>query len=377
MIAAVTRAAVFLIGICLCTISTAETLIGLSQSVDLAVDARINAYMQDSQIPGVALAVLERGALRKAASYGLANVELGVAVTRQSVFELASVTKQFTGAAVLRLVGEDRIALDAPLTRYLENTPEAWSAITIRQLLVHRAGLAHRFEEKHHDSFLMDYSTENMLASAMHTPMQSESGTDWSYSDQGYFLLGLVIEKVTGQTYAQYLTDQFFTPLGMTATRRLEQAAVIPRRVAGYTLQDGTLENDRRDWQFGQMAHFGILSTLDDLIRWDQGLADGTALPEMALQTFFDPLYLFQEDPATESLIGYGYGWWIEQANGVRVAHHSGYTGTVLLRVLDRGLTVIILTNLDQPSGPGTINIAWDVAQLVDPDLARPQWSED
>ena len=163
----------------------------------------------------------------------------------------------------------------------------------------------------------------------------------------------------------------------MTATRRLEQAAVIPRRVAGYTLQDGRLENDRRDWQFGQMAHFGILSTLDDLIRWDQGLADGTALPEMALQTFFDPLYLFQEDPATESLIGYGYGWWIEQANGVRVAHHSGYTGTVLLRVLDRGLTVIILTNLDQPSGPGTINIAWDVAQLVDPDLARPQWSED
>lgn len=338
-------------------------------TIDQKIDAFVQSEMRQGNIPGVAIAVLKHGKVLKLSCYGSANLELGVPVNEHSVFELASLTKQFTAAAILLLAHESQLSLDDSLTRFIDDVPDGWRAITIRQLLCHSAGLAHRFEQTFHGVFLMDYSTEDMLRSAKATPMIAAPGTDWEYSDQGYFLLGLVIERVTGHSYAAFLRERFFEPLNMKETYRLEQARIIPNRVAGYTITNGTLRNIRRDWQFGLMSHFGVMSSISDMVKWEKALVERTILPDSVLRQLWSPAYIFRQDTTTESVLGYGFGWWINQKNGRRFVEHSGFTGTSYFRDLETQLAVIVLTNRDQPSGPGTIEIAHGVARIVDPTI--------
>lgn len=340
-----------------------------SAAIDKRIDGFIQSEMQRGRIPGVAVAVLKHGKLLKLGCYGSANLELGVPVSEHSVFELASLTKQFTAAAVVLLAYEGKLSLDDSLNKFIDDVPDGWNAITIRHLLCHSAGLAHRFEQTFDGVFLMDYSTENMLRSAKATPMIAAPGTDWEYSDQGYFLLGLVIEQVTGQSYATFLHERFYEPLDMNETYILQQARIIPNRVAGYTVGDGELRNIRRDWQFGLTSHFGVMSSIADLVKWERALVDRTILPEAVLRQLWSPAYVFREDAETESVLGYGFGWWVNQKNGRRFVEHSGFTGTSYFRDLETQLAVIVLTNRDQPSGPGTIEIAHGIAQLVDPTI--------
>ncbi len=322
--------------------------------------------MARGNIPGLAMALLERGKVLEIAIYGTANLELGVPVTEHSVFELASLTKQFTGAAIAMLAEEGRLNINDSLHHYIEDIPESWHTITIRQLLSHSAGLTHRFEQTYAGVFLMDYSTDEMLETAKNTPLIATPGTDWQYSDQGYFLLGLVIERVTGNTFESFLQERFLEPLGMTETYLLDQEQIIPNRVAGYTIQDSKLQNIRRDWQFGLTSHFGVMSSILDMVKWEQSLAAENILSAELLTRVWSPLYVFREDAATSSVLGYGYGWWVNQKNGRRFVEHSGFTGTSYFRDLKTGLAVIVLTNRDQASGPGTMGIAHGIAQIID-----------
>lgn len=333
------------------------------------VDAVVRAEMLRGKVPGAAVAVLRNGQTLLVKGYGLANLELAAPVQTSSVFEIASLTKQFTAAAVLLLAHEGKLQLDDPLTNFLEDAPKSWHGITVRQLLSHTAGLEHRFEKSVEGSLLLDYTTQSMLASAKSIPSFAPPGERFRYSDMGYFLLGLVIERVQSRTYAEFLSERFFVPLGMSRTQVQDQSQIVSNRVAGYTIKDGHLVNIRRSWQFGLTSHFGVLSTVEDMAKWEQSLWTGQVLPLAVRQQLWKPVRIFRANEKEGFLLAYGYGWWVISENGHQIIEHSGFTGTHYFREATTGIAVLVLTNRDQPSGPGTVEMARKIAQVFDPSI--------
>lgn len=338
--------------------------VGNEAATQRRVDTVVQAEMLRGKVPGAAIAVLRNGHVVFMGAYGTANLELGVPVRTDSVFEMASLTKQFTAAAVLLLAHEGKLGLDDRLTKFVDEAPESWRGITVRQLLSHTAGLEHRFEKSVDGSLLLDYSTAAMLASAKATPTFAAPGERFRYSDQGYFLLGLIIERVQGRSYAEFLSDRFFGPLGMRNTRVQDQSRIVPNRVAGYTIKDGATVNIRRSWQFGLTSHFGVLSSVEDMAKWEQSLWTDQVLPREVREQLWSPVRVFRASEKDGSLLAYGYGWWVISEGGSRFIEHSGFTGTHYLRDEATGIAVLVLTNRDQPSGPGTVEIARRIARI-------------
>ncbi len=308
------------------------------------IDHLVLQEMESNQIPGLAIAVLVRGDVKFKKAYGLANVELDVPVTAESVFELASLTKQFTASAVLLLESEGKLSLDDPITAFVEDAPATWGDIRVHHLLSHTSGLADRFEETVGDRSIMDHAAEDMIRSAMLTPMIAEPGEVWSYSDQGYALLGQVIERASGQPYERFVKTRLLNPAGARGTYFHSKQSIIPNRVAGYVLDGGRLENVRRDWQYGIISHFGIMASISDLINWEEALVEKTVLSNEQLRLAWQPHWqLFQDE---EFSMNYGFGWFVANLGDYTVVEHTGVTGTSYVRVLESDTTVIVLSNL-------------------------------
>jgi len=205
-----------------------------------------------------------------------------------------------------------------------------------------------------------------MLRSAKSLPLLSKPGTDWEYSDQGYFLLGVILERVTGESYEAFLRKRFFEPLGMTTMRLLDEGEIIPGRVAGYTVIDGRLQNNRRDWQFELTSHMGLMSNIQDMIRWEQGLVAGRVVPQSVRDKMWAVERAYYEtEPG--SPVGYGFGWWVENKGDTLVVEHSGHTGTHYLRNVTSGLSVMVLTNRDIPAGVPPYELARGLARIAEP----------
>ena len=207
------------------------------------VDDYIHAEMQRQHIPGLSLLVARKGEIVLAKGYGLANVELRVPVEPETVFQSGSVGKQFTATAVMMLVEEGKLKLDAPITDYLTDAPIAWKQVTIRELLSHTAGFGD-YPEKF--DFRKDYTEAEELRIIGGIPLAFYPGTKWSYSNLGYVTLGILIHRVTGEFYGDFLQKRIFGPLGMTSTRVINEADIIPHRAAGYRLVGGQLKN--QEW---------------------------------------------------------------------------------------------------------------------------------
>jgi len=335
-----------------------------------AVDRVVEPLMEAGHFPGLAVAVMRAGEPVHVGSYGLASIEHDVPVTPETVFELASLTKHMTALAVLTLVEEGALSLDDPVSDYIPDTPEVWSGITIDQLLSHTAGLTHRFEERPNGEFLLNYTTDDMLASAMATDMTAEPGEDWNYSDQGYFLLGLVIEAVTGAAYGEYLQAEYVRPLGMEATRLLDQSAIVPHRADGYAWSEADgLRRNRRVWQFGLTSHFGVTSSLADMMVWEAALSETDTVDAAALAATSQIQRPFDTGESCETW-GYARGWMAYRRDGRTLVSHGGYSGTAYVRDLTTGLSVIVLTNReDTPDALSPMAIAWAAAHAVDPAL--------
>ncbi|MEA1942935.1 MAG: serine hydrolase domain-containing protein [Pseudomonadota bacterium] len=331
------------------------------------VDAAVEPLMEAGHFPGMAIAVLREGEPVHVGSYGLASIEHAVPVTPDTVFELASLTKHMTALAVLTLAQDGRISLDDPVGDYIPGAPEAWSGIMIDHLLSHTGGLAHRFEDKPGGEFLLNYTTDDMLASAMATEMVAEPGEDWNYSDQGYFLLGLVIEAVTGEAYGEHLRAQYFRPLGMDATGLLDQSAIVPHRAEGYAWSEGGgLVRNRRVWQFGLTSHFGVTSSLNDMMAWEAELSEPDTIDVLALAASSRIQRPFDTGESCETW-GYARGWMAYHRDGRTLVSHGGYAGTAYVRDLTTGLSVIVLTNReDTPDALSPMAIAWAAAHAAD-----------
>jgi D-alanyl-D-alanine carboxypeptidase len=337
-------------------------LFSTSMSAD-SVDDYVHATMREHSIPGVAVAVLRHGRLVKLKAYGLANIETGLPATTQTVFELASLTKPFTATAIMLLEKDQKLELDTPVSRYVKGLPNAWDAVTIRHLLTHTSGLPELFPEETQTPQVTDYSTERLFRSLAGIPL-APAGSRAEYSDPGYWALGLVVERISGQTFGEFLESRIFGPLGMKNTGMIDLRRIVKNRAAGYTAHSGRLANNRRVWQYELASHYGINSTIEDLVRWEEALVDGQVLSRGTLTRMWSPAHLNDGEPVKIfGDVGYGLGWLLYDFDGRPTTEHGGYTGTHMMRCLDDSMTVILLTNLDIDSGWKPHLVAREIAR--------------
>jgi CubicO group peptidase (beta-lactamase class C family) len=271
-------------------------------------------------------------------------VELQVPVKPESIFQSGSMGKQFTATAVMMLVEEGKIGLDDPLTKYFPNAPATWKQVTIYELLSHTAG----FTDYPKDfDMRKDYTEAQLLKIVESIPLAYPPGTSWSYSNLGYLTLGIVIHKVTGEFYGDFLQERIFRPLGMNTTRIISEADIVPNRSAGYRLVKGELKN--QEWvspMVNTTADGSLYFSIQDLAKWDAALYTERLLKQSSLEQMWTVAKLKNGHPNSGH---YGFGWFIETKNGHRIIEHEGsWQGfeTDIVRDLDNKLTVVVLDNL-------------------------------
>ena len=332
-----------------------------------AVAARIDAYVHDEmtrqQIPGIAAAVVKDGHVVLAKGYGLANVEHQVPVKPETVFQSGSVGKQFTATAVMLLVEQGRVSLEDPITKYLPEGAVRWKTIKVRHLLTHTGGTT---DYPPNFDFRRDYTEAALVRRAAATPLAFAPGTKWSYSNIGYLLLGVLIHRVTGVFYGDFLKEKIFDPLGMSSTRIISEADIVPNRAAGYRLVKGELKN--QEWvspTLNTTADGALYLSVLDLAKWDAALYTERVLRRDSLDRMWTPVTL-----NSGKSHHYGFGWALGSIRGHRIVEHGGaWQGfkSAIVRFPDDRLTVILLANLAQ-TDPS--KLAHAVAGIVDPDLA-------
>ena len=309
-----------------------------------AIDEYIRAEMAKQHIPGLALLVSRDGHVVRAQGYGLANVELQVPVKPATIFQSGSVGKQFTATAVMMLVEEGKIGLEDPLTKYFPDAPATWKQVTIRELLSHTAG----FTDYPKDfDMRKDYTEAELIKIVEGIPLAFPPGTKWDYSNLGYLTLGIVIHKVTGEFYGDFLQERIFRPLGMSTTRIISEADIVPNRAAGYRLVKGELKN--QEWvspTLNTTADGSLYFSILDLAQWDAALYTEKLLKRSSLEQMWTVTKLSNGQPNSGH---YGFGWFIETKHGHHVVEHEGsWQGfqTQISRYMDDKVTVVVLTNL-------------------------------
>lgn len=342
------------------------TLACAAQNAADPIDHYIATEMQKRQIPGLALLIARDGKIVRAQGYGFANLELQVPVKPETLFQSGSMGKQFTATAVMMLVEEGKISLDDSITKYFKDAPPAWKPVTIRMLLSHTAGFT---DYPKNFNYRKDYTEEELLKITEGIPLAYTPGTNWAYSNLGYLTLGVMIHRVTGKFYGDFLHERIFGPLGMNTTRIMSEADVIPNRSSGYRLVKGQLKN--QEWvapTLNTTADGSLYFSILDLAKWDAALYTEKLLKRSDLELMWTPVKLNNGKPNSDN---YGFGWWRSDRNGHRLAEHSGswqgYT-THIARYLDDKLTIVVLTNAEQ-SKP--VELAHHVAGLVEPALAE------
>lgn len=331
------------------------------------VDAAVRKRMEALKIPGVAVAVIRDGKISVARGYGLANVELNVPVTPQTVFQSGSIGKQFAAALAMLLVEDGKIDLDAPVSTYLQEAPPAWKAMTVRHLLSHTAGVSDGGCLRSIDP-RRDYSEKALLDIIVAMPLDFQPGEKWRYSNCGYATLGILLGRVGGSFYGDQLQARIFKPLGMTTAHIISEADIVPNRAAGYRMSSGVLKN--QTWVSPSMnttadgsLHFTVL----DLAKWDAALYSERLLKRSSLEAMWTPARL-NNGEATE----YGFGWFLGERNGVAFERHGGsWQGfkTDIARFPARKLTVVVLANR---AGVGLVPLSDALVALYEPDLKPP-----
>jgi len=328
------------------------------------LDAFVEREREQQRIPGVGVAIVQRGEVVKLQGYGLANVEHRVPVTPETIFQSGSLGKQFTAAVVMLEVEGGRLALEDPLTRFFPDAPAAWQRITVRHLLTHTSGMA---DYGHADvDYRKDYSDEEFARVAFGLKLEFPPGSRHSYSNTGYALLGFIVRKASGRFYGDLLAERVFAPLGMKTARIISEADIVPNRAAGYRLVDGMLKN--QEWvspQLNTMADGSLYLSLSDLVAWDRGLRAGAVLKPASWAQVFTPVTL--NDGTSRP---YGFGWRLGEVAGQQFQRHAGaWQGfkSEIVRYLGSELTIIVLANLAE-ARPERFSAG--LAGLLDPALA-------
>jgi CubicO group peptidase (beta-lactamase class C family) len=307
-----------------------------------------------------AVLVAQQGSVLLAKGYGYANADWQTPNTLQTKFRLGSLTKQFTATAIMQLREKGLLSLQDSICKYLQPCVEAWKPVTLHHLLSHTSGVTGYGEiADPKTNMIPPWTAQQIAAQFRDTSLAFAPGTRWQYSDWGYCLLGLVIERVTGKPYAQVLHDQIFEPLEMHNTGYDQTQTILQLRAAGYRLVDGQLKNAEYINMAGPFSAGALYSTAEDLYKWDQALYTDKILPRSVLALMW-----------TEVMSNYGYGWMVSSPASpskppwalpkrfqmVHPGSINGFTSEIL-RFPDEHVTVIVLANLED-------------AHVVGPELA-------
>src|SRR5688572_2480900 len=302
------------------------------------IDALMRAY--DGAVPGASVLLLHNGDTVVRRSYGLADLEQGTPVTPATNFRLASVTKQFTAAAILLLAEDGLLGPDDPARKWLPALPAASDAVTIRQLLTHTSGLID-YEDVIPPSMagqLHDANVLELLKTQDRTYFPP--GTGYRYSNGGYALLALIIERASGQSFADFLRERIFRPLGMTGTvAHQEGVSTVANRAFGYSEVNGAWERTDQSPTSAVLGDGGIYSSIDDLAKWDAALDDDRLLGTESRRLAFAPA-----TPTDDAAVEYGFGWRITGDSHWHSGETMGFRNA-LIRFPERRMTVVILTN--------------------------------
>jgi CubicO group peptidase (beta-lactamase class C family) len=301
--------------------------------------------------------VTRDGSVLFSAGYGLANAEHQVPNGPQTKFRLGSITKQFTAMAILILQERGKLAVEDPVGEYLDDAPEAWERVTIHHLLTHTSGIhSYTADPDYRARMTHPETVKSMFARFKDRPLDFRPGEKFAYSNSGYFVLGAIIERITGTSYEAFLKEEIFDPLGMTDTGYDHPATILPRRASGYVRKgDGDVLENAEYLDMAQPYAAGSLySTVLDLAKWDQALRDGKLISESSLARMFTP-----------EKNDYAYGWSVATRGGHKeIGHGGGINGfaTQILRYPDEKLCAVVLCNV-LPTNPG--KVAHDLAAIA------------
>lgn len=320
-----------------------------------ARDAALDALMQDyaGDLPGAAVLVLHDGEVLARRGYGLADLEAGARVTPETRFRLASVSKQFTAAAILLLAQDGKLSLDDPVKRWLPSLPGAADAITLKHLLTHSSGLIDYEDLMTPDAPggpLVQIHDADVLRLLEHEDrLYFAPGSDYRYSNSGYALLALVVGKVSGRDFASLLRERIFMPLGMGAVAYEAGVSTVPHRAYGHSLVDGQWRRTDQSSTSAVLGDGGVYASIDDLAKWDAALHDDRLLGDATRAAAFAPQVRVDGEDDVDA---YGYGWRVRGDGHDRLLWHSGETigfRNVILRWPEQRFTVVVLTNRNAP----------------------------
>jgi CubicO group peptidase (beta-lactamase class C family) len=323
---------------------------------DLArMDQVVKSYADEAKTFMGSVLVAREGQVLVSRGYGSANLEWAIANTPATKFRLGSITKQFTAAAILLLEERGKLRVDDLVKKHVPDAPAAWDQVTIFHLLTHTSGIpSFTGFPDYRTAKLVSTTAEKLVASFRDRPLEFQPGEKGNYSNSGYLLLGHLIEKISGQTYEQFVRENIFTPLGMKDSGYDSNRNIIPHRASGYAPSPNGPVNAEFIHMSVPHAAGALYSTTEDLLRWTQGLFGGKLLSSASLQKMTTPV---KND--------YGFGLAIRAVNGRKVFDHGGGIegfNTTLAYYPDTKLTIAVLANLN---GPASGEIAGKLATVA------------
>jgi CubicO group peptidase (beta-lactamase class C family) len=354
----------------------------VANGADPQIDMRLREQVIDGifneiigpNTPGAAVLVAHNAHILFKKGYGLANVEHRVPITPATKFRIGSISKQFTAAAILKLQEQGLLSVSDKLSQFIPGYPRG-EEVTIHHLLTHTSGIRSYTSKPDFLKTVRLFTTpEELINSFKDDPYDFGPGRRWSYNNSGYFLLGEIIEKVSGASYGAFLKQQFFEPLGMHNTGVHQWNEILAHEAHGYSYKDGKLQK-ALNWDMSRAGGAGALySTVEDLYRWNEALFTEQVLSEGSLKAAFAPVVT---RTAVVLEVPYGYGWGVPKLRGLQeISHEGGLDGfnSFLLRLPQEYFTVVVLANMLPPSpGLNVARLSRDIAQLYLTDHMQPR----
>jgi CubicO group peptidase (beta-lactamase class C family) len=319
------------------------------------VDEYMNAAVKFEKFSGRIL-IARDGLPLVTRSYGMANYELKAPTTPKTVFQIGSVSKQFTAMAIMQLKERGKLQVNDSICKYLEDCPAAWQPITIHQLLTHTSGIRGFSTLPDWDERISvsSYTRTGFVKEFRDLPLQFVPGEKYTYSNSGYYLLGLIIERTSGKSYGEFLSENIFVPLGMKSSKYNEHPTLVPNRATGYYWELDSFISAPNENLALSFASSGIYTTVEDLLRWDKALYTEKLVSRKSLNEIFTP---FTKGAPEGDQYSYGYGWNLGKKFDRQSISHSGrHNGfkAYIIRFPSERVTVLVQGNSDRANATRT-----------------------
>ncbi len=323
-------------------------------TINAKLDSFIHVQMKKKGIAGLSVAVIQAGEIIHARGYGYASLEHKVPATAETVYLMASVTKTFVAVATMMLVERGKITLDDTVGKYVHDIPPHWKPATIRQLLSHTSGIKGSVDwpppcktELKFDNY--NYTRADVINETACLPLSFTPGEKFEYSGRGYYVLGMLIEAVSGKTFEQFLIENICKPLQMNNTRMIDYRSIIPNRALGYQKQNGQYVNKVLPQDpIVEFTDGGLISTVMDMAKWDAALSSENLLKKETLQLMFTPVKI------KDGFAPFGLGFGTTPYKGhSRVGHIGRIPGfeSAFTRLLVKKISVVLFINTELDSG--------------------------